>query len=282
MATKESLPLFIPNLLLRFEDPMGVLRPEWRDYSRHNGYVNHETAFINGVHGMAARATISWGYQDPLFVHNYQGAHDVGMYRTSYHVLYPGQPIVRQLDNWFKVHPEVDGVPRVLDAELTHNQLPEKIGDVIWQASELIMVQDGIRPIIYSRYLLLNNWLRKWTTSMLNVHWYWLAQYKWDRTREHPGPPTLPNRVSRNNVIMHQTADKKPGYPGEVQSSAADRNRWELGNEVEMHQFIRDNWGQLPPTPPRMDWFTDIDAWARTHGIDPEELPPPAHIHSPE
>lgn len=34
-----------------------------------------------------------------------------------------------------------------------------------------------------------------------------------------------------------------------------------------------------PPPPPREDWYTDMDAWARTNGQDPSEIPPPAHTH---
>ena len=276
------LPTIFSPITARFEDPMGLLRPLWRDYSIYQGFVNHEVAAAEGVLGMVARATISWGYQDAQFKNNYIGAGLVGMYRSSYHVIYPGQPVMRQLDNWYGVHPEIDIIPRVLDLELEHDQTPTRIADVTWHMSEIILARDGQRPIIYSRYLLLDKWLKSWTDMMLNSHYWWLAQYLWDRTREHPGPPTLPNRITEDRIILHQTADKKPPYKGEVQSRTVDWDRWEIGGELNMNQWIENHWGgQVTPPKPRIDWYTDIDALARSQGIDPEPLPPPAHTHAP-
>lgn len=268
------------SFILQFEDPIGLLRPEWRDYSKHQGYVDHGVARANGVQGMTARATISWGYQDPFFDLNWIGANLVGMYRNSYHVIYPGQPALRQMDNWYKVNPTIDIIPRTLDLELEHEQEHQRIADVTWEMSDIVHSRDGVRPIIYSRYLLINKWLQSWTDEMLNAHFYHLAQYKWDRTREHPGPPTLPARVQRKRIIMHQTADKKPGYPKEAQSFSVDYDRWEIGNETEMHQWIAENWGGPVSPPHRDDWYTDIHGFARASGYPPvNPLPPPAHTH---
>ena len=275
------LPHIAKRALLVFEDPTGLLRPEWQDWSRYQGYVDHVLADQAGVRGMFSRATISWGYQDPFFSHNYIGAGDVGMYRSSYHVIYPGQPAIRQMDNWYGVHPTIDIIPRVLDLELRHDQPPSRIADITWQMSEIVLSRDGYRPLIYSRYLLINDWLKSWTDEMLNDHYYILAQYKWDRTREHPGPPTLPYRVERDRIVMHQTADKKPPVDvRQVQSKSVDRDRWEIGNITQMHQWIREHWGGSTP-PPRNDWYTDVDAVIRNNfGLDLEVLPPPAHTHS--
>jgi uncharacterized protein YgiM (DUF1202 family) len=39
--------------------------------------------------------------------------------------------------------------------------------------------------------------------------------------------------------------------PGEVQSKSVDWDRWEIGNEQEMHDWISQNWGGgSPPSPP--------------------------------
>lgn len=284
MPAPNPLPRIVGNVLSVFEDPVGLARPLGRDYSKYQGYVDHPTALANGVLFMAARAGISWGYKDPFFDNNWIGAGLVGMYRTSYHVPYPDQPLIRQADSWYFMHPTIDIIPRVIDLELKRDQSYPKIGDFTWQMSELVLSRDGVRPIIYSRYLLINDWLRRWTDSMLNNHFWWLAQYKWDRSREHPGPPTLPQRVKRERVVMHQTADKKRPPPGEVQSLSVAWNRWEIGNEMQMHQWIRNEWGDGDtPPPPRNDWFTDVDAAIRTNfGLDLEPLPPPAHVHNPE
>ena len=234
-----------------FEDPIGLERTLWRDYSKHQGFVNHGIASLNGVVGMFARSTISWGYQDAMFPHNWIESKENGLYRTSYHVPYPKEPAVKQLDNWYRVHPEIDTIPRVVDMELEHGASPGQIADVIWLFSEIVLARDGVRPIIYSRKNLIDKWLIGWSESDLNAHKWWLAQYLWDRMREHPGPPTLPNRIRRENVIMHQTADKKKGFPGEAESNAVDYDRWEIGNEAQMHQYIADTWGGGVVTPPQ-------------------------------
>lgn len=250
MATNVNLLDYAPDVvatglrwvLAPLEDPTGLDRPLWRDLSRYQGVVDALVAKRNGVLGMASRSSISWGYQDSFFQRNYDefGAHY--MYRTSYHVPYPDQPVLRQADNWYKMHPEIDVIPRVIDLELQRGCWPEEIADFTWRLSELILSRDGVRPIIYSRKYLIDKWLLNWTTDMLNQHYWWLAQYVWDRVREHPGPPSLPNRVQEDRVILHQTADKKPGFDGEVESRSVDWDRWELGNAMQMADWIEDKW----------------------------------------
>ena len=128
-------------------------RPLWRDYSRWQGQVNFDVAIAHGVQGMAARAGISWGYVDPWFETNYQAAgQQENFYRTSYHVIWPDQDVVRQADSWFRVHPTRDVVPRVIDLEVHRDQPANRIGDQTWAMSEIVLARDGIRPIIYSRY----------------------------------------------------------------------------------------------------------------------------------
>lgn len=231
-------------------DPTGTDRPLWRDYSRYQIMVNFDVAKANGVLGMAARAGISWGYVDPFFATNYKGAGQVGLYRTSYHVLYPDQPVIKQADNWYAVHPEINIIPRVIDLELDRGQSWSKIAAQTWAMSELVKSRDGMRPIIYSRYRIVDQWLQSWTDQMHNDHFWWLAQYSWYGYREHAGPPTLPKRVRRGRVILHQTSDHKLAPPGEVQSKAVDWDRWEIGNEQEMHDWIATAWGSMPPPPP--------------------------------
>jgi len=228
----------------------GLARPLWRDYSRYQGMVNFDIAKANGVLGMVARAGISWGYTDPFFETNWVGAGKVDMRRSSYHVLYPSESVIRQADNWYRIHPEREVIPRVIDLELHTDQSWKRIADQTWAMSQLVKSRDGIRPIIYSRYLLINQWLQSWTTEMLNDHYYWLAQYSWFGYREHAGPPTLPNRVRRDRVVLHQTSDHKAPFPGEVQSKSVDWDRWEIGNEEQMNQWIDVAWGEGPEPPP--------------------------------
>ncbi|MCK4820970.1 hypothetical protein KA005_34715, partial [bacterium] len=192
---------------------------------------------------------------DPWFHTNYAGAKDVGMYRSSYHVLYPSEPVQRQADNWFRIHPEIDVMPRVIDLELGQNQLWTTIAKKTKEMSNIVLARDGIRPIIYSRYRLIDQWLSSWSKEELNDHWYWLAQYSWLGYKEHAGPPMLPKRVDRGRVLMQQTSDHKLAPAGEVASKAVDWNRFEIGNEAQMHQFIAAAFGgTVPPVePPPVD-----------------------------
>lgn len=242
-----------------FEDPTGLERPLWRDYSKYQGQVNFEVARNVGVLGMAARAAISWGYTDPWFQRNWDESQKVGIYRTSYHVLYPSESVARQAENWFRVHPKIDVIPRVIDLELGQNQLWSTIGNKTWEMAQRVADHDGVLPIIYSRYRLIDQWLGGWSEDRLNSFFYWLAQYSWAGYREHAGPPTLPKRVKRERVILHQTSDHKLAPAGEVASKAVDWDRWEIGNEAEMHQLIAALWGgstqPTPPPPPPNDGY---------------------------
>lgn len=229
---------------------LAEVRPMFRDLSKYQGLYNFPIAVTCGAKLFYIRAGVSWGTPDPAFAGLYAGAGAVGKPRTSYHVLYPDQPVVKQADDvWYKQHPEIDKVPRVIDLEVDRGVSHQQVADRTWQMSELVLSRDGIRPLIYSRYLLINAWLQTWTTEMLNAHKYVLAQYLFDRTKEHPGPPILPNRVLLANVIGHQTADKKPGCEGEAESSAVDYNRWTLGDEAQMDAWMAENWGIGDPIP---------------------------------
>lgn len=225
----------------------------WHDTSSHNGVANCSILHANGAWGIYARAGISWGYQDPRFPITYEALLAEQMYRTSYHVIYTDQDIVRQADNWYAVHPEIDVVPRVIDLEAVRPGSYASKSDAVWRMVELVRSRDGQPPIIYSNYPIINTWLQYWNTTMLNSVYYILAQYlKYYPLNEHPGPPWLPNRVDRSRVIMHQTTGKKPPPPGGVQSKSLDYDRWELGTAADMQEFIRVQWGNggTPPPPP--------------------------------
>lgn len=250
-----------------FEDLTGKIRPLWRDISRYQMYWNHAVAVLHGILGVFVRAGISWGYHDPFFRVNYDGAEGL-MYRSSYHVLYPGESVLKQADKvWYIEQPEIDTIPRCIDFEALKNVTYSQAGDACWEMSELVYSRDGIRPIIYSRYMLIEEYLRTWTPEMFAAHYWILAQYRYARWIEHAGPPTLPKykfsgsagpigkpMIHSSNIILHQTADKKIPFPGEVPTPYAgksiDYDRWELGTEEQMVQFIEGTWNGAPPPPP--------------------------------
>lgn len=258
MATKvnflDRAPGFVTKsmafLLSPFEDLIGTARPLWRDYSKYQGIVNFDIAVANGVLGFTARSTIASGGVDTWFPQNWSEAGRVGKYRNSYHVLHPDQLVLPQADNWYTINPEIDLIPRVIDLEVQNGTAFNQIADRTWELSEIVKSRDGVRPWIYSRRLLVNSWLASWTTAMLNEHYWWMAEYLWDRVTEHPGPATVPNRVDPLRILLHQTADKKPGFPGEAQSAAVDYDRWEQGDEAALHAFIATTYGGSPPPIP--------------------------------
>lgn len=286
MATNVNLLDRSPQLVIQglnwvlapAEDQAGLERPLWVDISANQGAVSMTALAANGVLGVMMRAGISWGYQDKWFPTYWADAGSYGLYRTSYHVIYTDEPVIKQADNWYRVHDRYDGIPRIIDFEVDQLDAPQKKAEAAWAMSELILSRDGFRPLIYSRYKLVDDWLASWSPSMLNAHYWILAQYLWDRTREHPGPPTLPARLDRSRVVMHQTCDKKTAFSGACDSYALDRDRWCLGPVESMHEFIRREWagGGLV----RSDWFVDIDRWAHGLGFVTEYGPPDPGIFS--
>lgn len=249
---KNRLPAFINSAITAFEDPTGLDRPRWGDYSYWQRVVDAVISKRNGVKGGIFRATRGQYYKDPYFKVNYDAFKQVDLYAGGYHVIYPHHPVVAQIDNFYSVYPETDTVPKVLDLEVSGNQSKAKISDVTRKCVELLRSRDGRDPMIYTRYALADSWLADWSDDELNSLWWWLAQYLFAGYLEHPGPPTLPNKVLRDKVVLHQTSDHKLAPPGEVASRAVDWDRWEIGNELEMHAWISDNWGD-PTTPPPID-----------------------------
>lgn len=252
--------------------------PLWVDVSRYQGICDFQAMQAGGVRGVAMRANISWGYEDDTFKQNWQWAGDAGLYRTPYHVLYPDQDAQRQVDNWFSTCPAIDSIPRVVDLELERAQTGYLIGERTRQISDLIFAHDEQRPIIYTRYNLANAWLKNWSNAFKNDHYWWLAQYRWNRSLEHPGPPTLPNGVEREQVILHQTADKKAAPAGWISERNLDRDRWQIGDEVIMDAWIEATWGSPEPPPPPVpsSWSTDVDAFLRPLGFNSPYNPPGA------
>lgn len=223
---------------------LGLDRPLLVDTSYWQLVVNTDVLAANGVLGIIARAGISWGYTDPYFKATYDKAGQSEIYRSSYHVIYTDQPILPQADSWYSMHPERDIWPRWIDLEVNRGDSNYSKAAAVMQMSDICLSRDGVRPGIYSRYALVDSWLADLSDDELNSHYFWLAQYLFDRTKEHPGPPTLPARVGADRVVMHQTADRVPKFAGSVTGSATlDRDRWTQGNGIEMHNWIAEQWG---------------------------------------
>ena len=243
-------------------DAQAITDPLWVDSSENQGCVNVPILKANNVQGIAARAGRTWYapayYKDPLFDSTYQAAGDNELYRTSYHVTHTNvndAGILAQTDLWYSVHKERDIVARWIDLEVDKGDPAWHKAEITWRQVEIVKSRDGVYPTIYSRTNLVNAWLAPyWSEEQMNLVTWALAQYLTDRTREHPGPPTLPLKVRADRVVFHQTADKIAGWIGAICSSALDRDRFLLAHTIEgMKIWIQNNWGGgvvIPPTDP--------------------------------
>jgi GH25 family lysozyme M1 (1,4-beta-N-acetylmuramidase) len=250
-------------------------RPLGIDVSSNQGAINagaiaaHEPRVLF----CGIRASISWGFKDSLFPTYWEELGRIGIHRSAYHVVWPKQDALRQMDNFYAAAPEQGQLPRVLDFEVTGDgnsdpepASPTQQAEALRACSDIILDRDGSRPIIYSRKSLVDEWLVDWTEELLNEHWWWLAQYMLNRVDEHPGPPSLPKRVHEDRVLIHQTADKKPGFG--VESKALDRDRWQMGDEQSLQEFVGIQMAApLPPLEKRVD---AIEAFlVQEHGFEP-------------
>ncbi|NMC78971.1 MAG: hypothetical protein GYA59_06395 [Chloroflexi bacterium] len=236
------------------------------DVSRYQGLTDWDVvaAHVSRVVFAGIRATISWGYRDPWFSHNWQEAKRVGVLRMAYHVVYPSQDADRQVDNFLgMLGSDLGELPPVLDVELDQGQTPTVIANNILRHAQLIEARTGKRPIIYSRA----SWVDPYMAgaTWLNNYDWWLAHYL-STPDEHPGPPKLPKTVTK--WLIHQTTSH--GAPIGVESKQMDYDRWN-GDEAAVYRYAN-----LPVPIPQPTWEEAIDAWARTLGYNGPPPPKPS------
>jgi GH25 family lysozyme M1 (1,4-beta-N-acetylmuramidase) len=203
--------------------PLGI------DVSKYQLRVDWDTVRAQGTKFAGIRSGISWGYTDPEFARNWAEARRVGIARTAYHVLFPGEAPARQVEHWLKIVGRDRGeLPLSLDIELDHGYGPDVIRSAVKRASDLVLAADGRRPMLYSAAYWIDTYLTglgRTPPGWLNEHWWWLAQYL--RTRdEHPGPVRMPRGVTRERVLIHQTTGS--GIPFGVGSLELDLDRWQF------------------------------------------------------
>ena len=229
------------------------------DVSAYNGKVDWQKAKDRNVSFAGMRATISWGYRDKWLPANILGASDHGIYRMPYHVIYPKEAVMRQVDNFLlSVSDWVMPYP-VVDAELDHSASINQITDTLISFNDNVQARIGKRPIIYSRA----EWINVYTMPGVwrSKEKWWLAQYNEDRTRERTIKPDMPRGV--NSYLCHQNADKYPAFcNGPDGIKTIDINRWN-GTEADMIQFFI---GGAKPPAPVLSWIEMADAFLRTLG----------------
>jgi len=213
------------------------------------------------VRFVAVRAGISWGYQDSVFAYNWKGVRDMDLFRLeagietypvgrlAYHVIYPGENPITQVDNFFRIVGDAswDHDRLVIDLELHHNQTRRTITDCTKQFAYKCFERTGRYPLLYTRSLWLNQYTYPGELSFMDL---WLAQYRRATvgyTPEYEPPPNpLPNGFS--TWLVHQTADR--GKPiGSPVKKVMDYNRWNGGIEKVIKYFGWESYETPEPEP---------------------------------
>jgi len=216
---------------------------KWMDWKAVAMHTNPTVTFV------VTRAGISWGYQDPLFAFNWKGIRDIDVWRLSegidlppvgrgaYHVIYPGENPITQVDNFFRIVGDADWEHDrlVIDLELHHNQTRRTITNCTKTFAYKCYERTGRYPLLYARSLWLNQYTYPEELTFMDL---WLAQYRRATvgyTPEYEPPPNpLPNGFS--TWLVHQTADR--GKPiGSPVKKVMDYNRWNGGIEKVMRYF---------------------------------------------
>ncbi len=204
------------------------------DVSRYQGIIDWDMTAAHvdpTVEFVIMRAAISWGYKDTYLDRNWAESRRVGIPRGAYHVFYPTEDPVRQMDHFLNcVGEELGEFPLTLDIELSHDATPAQYQANLLRALQYLQEVTHRKPIIYSRATFINAVVTG--TDQEPPDWYadydwWLAAYLLSG-EEHPGPPRLPYGVPRSRVIIHQTSDRGDGPAFGMQSAALDYNRWQF------------------------------------------------------
>jgi GH25 family lysozyme M1 (1,4-beta-N-acetylmuramidase) len=172
---------------------------------------------------VAVRAGIASGYTDKWFSYSWER---LTVPRMAYHVVYPEESAVSQMEHFLRIVNPSDTDRLVLDMELDHGQGKAKITDTLNQCLEYIRAHTGRYPIVYSRASWVDQFLD--VSKLPDIDW-WLAHYLKalpypQFTPEKSPPPALPRGV--NNWLIHQTCEKGNGAEFGVASHYVDIDRW--------------------------------------------------------
>jgi len=206
------------------------------DVSSYQGQIDWQkmAQYQPKVVAVIIRATVSWGTQDKWFPMNWARSKEYERPRGAYHVIYPAEDPIRQVDNFFRVLPsnDIGELPAVLDCELDHGQTPAVISANMLKQAQIIEVRTGRKPIIYSRKEWLERFCSPLTFPWLREYDLHLALYRSDGL-EHPGPCPAPVGTSQNRVIIHQTGAKGNGPAHGTESLNIVQNRSLIGDGSE-------------------------------------------------
>ena len=208
--------------------------------------VKHSEA----VSFIAARAGVSWGYQDPQFSYHWSEMGKLKVGRIAYHVPYFGESAVAQMDALFKMLENKSDwkYDRIaLDLEVAGINTKARITSTTLNCLEIVKSRSGRYPLVYSRA----NWVDQYlqVSDLPKLDW-WLATYRKAApspfyTSEHPGPPYLPKGVS--TYLIHQSGDHCKAIG--AASYYMDYNRWNGDAAAVLSYFNNPTSAPTPPKP---------------------------------
>ena len=183
---------------------------------------------------VAVRAGISYGYTDRWF--SYGWTH-LTVPRMAYHVVYPEESAVSQMQHFLNIVRPTSTDRLVLDMELDHGQTKTKITDTLIKCLEYVREHTGRYPIVYSRASWINQFVD--VSQLPEVDW-WLAHYLKalpypQFTPEKTPPPLLPKGVTK--WLIHQTCEKGNGAEYGVASYYVDLDRWNGSSDDILEYF---------------------------------------------
>lgn len=195
---------------------------------------------------VAVRAGISWGYQDKWFRYSWD---NIKVPRMAYHVIYPGESAISQMQHFLNIVRPIATDRLVLDVELDHGQTKTKITDTLIKCLEYVREHTGRYPIVYSRASWIDQFV--YVSQLPDVDW-WLAHYLKalpypQFTPEKTPPPLLPKGVTK--WLIHQTCEKGNGAEYGVASYYVDYDRWNGDDTAVLAYFGYDGPIEPPPEP---------------------------------
>ena len=221
------------------------------DTSRHQGKIDglKLSTRTPPIRGIISRATISYGYRDPMYNDHQNEARRYNMARGAYHVVYPNSstsPVKDQMKNFIDMcGVDFGNIPPILDVELSHDALPSLVTSTVLECAEILddylkdkpnsyLVDKGItgRCMIYSRASFIDKYM-KYDLRLRNYS-YMIAHYGKDNG-QYWGPPAIPVGVPSDNILIHQFTSR--GNPTGVESKSLDLNVW-TGPVDDYYKFI--------------------------------------------
>lgn len=224
------------------------------DISQFNGVMNFEKLaaykppkieFILVRSGQSSSA----GFDDTQFLRNWQKAKSFNIPRSTYYVLYPSVDVEPQVTHFLSLMEEAGDLgegPFWLDVELHQGQSKKRVTDATFEWLTLVTERTGHRAGIYTGKWFTDQFMepRDWWPE---TDW-WLAT--WLQSREHPGPPRLPQTVPLSACKIHQTTSFGDGKLVGAESAQIDFNRW-MGTHEEFIAYF--NVEEPPPPAPPAD-----------------------------